>query len=98
MSKLRQSWIVLMVAMGLLAAAGVAAADDVIPADEQSTGDPVINFAYDEDSHVFVVHPATTDDDDYDCMLPAGDLMIVFITISLRLKLINNNTRGAGYD
>jgi len=74
-SKLRRSWIVMMVAIGLLAGASVASADDSIVEDEAPAGDTLINFGYDEDNHVFIVHTSTTDST-YDCKLPANALMV----------------------
>jgi hypothetical protein len=63
----------MMVAIGLLAAASVASADDSITEEEAPVD--LINFGYDEENHVFIVHTSTTDST-YDCELPAHALMV----------------------
>lgn len=78
MSKLRRTWTILIVALGMLAASGVSWADDKAP--EEPTGDEAavettVNFAYDAENHLFMVN-AWTSEDEYDCSLPATSLMV----------------------
>ena len=80
MSKLRRSWIVMMVAIGLLASASVASADDTVVEDEAPVGDTLfsygddaedIQYGYDDENHVFIVRTSSTDST-YDCEIPVG--------------------------
>jgi len=62
--KLRRSWIALFTAFGVLAAAGVAAADDTL-----------INIGYDEENHVLIVNTSPTNAP-LDCTLQNGPLRV----------------------
>jgi hypothetical protein len=73
-SKLRQSWIVLMVAVGLLSLAGVAVADDSVSGEEAPAGDTLINYGYDAENHVFIIHTSSADST-YDCSVPTEVLV-----------------------
>ncbi len=59
----------MMVAIGLLAVASVASADDAVPEDAATVGDTLIQYGYDAENHVFIVHTSTTDST-YDCSVP----------------------------
>ena len=72
MSSLRQSWIVLLVAVALAAVAGIASAAEEDPVEEASE-DTLLNFGYDEENHVLVVNTSATDSP-YDCTLENGTL------------------------
>jgi hypothetical protein len=72
MSRLRRSSIVLLVAVGLIAGAGIASATEGDPAEEPSV-DTLFNFGYDEDNHIFLVNTSATDST-YDCTLENGTL------------------------
>ena len=72
MSSLRQSWIVLLVAVALAAVAGIASAAEGDPVEEASE-DTLLNFGYDEENHVLIVNTSATDSP-YDCMLENGTL------------------------
>jgi hypothetical protein len=72
MSRLRRSSIVLLVAVGLVAGAGIASAAEGDPAEEPSE-DTLLNFGYDEDNHIFLVNTSATDST-YDCTLENGTL------------------------
>ena len=61
--KRRRFWVVLFVAFGLIAGAGIASAADGDPDD-----DTLLNFGYDEDNHIFLVNTSPTDST-YDCAL-----------------------------
>jgi hypothetical protein len=63
----RRVWVVLLVAFGLLAGAGIASAADGDPDD-----DTQLNFAYDQDNHIFMVNTSATDSP-YDCRLGAEE-------------------------
>ena len=54
-SRPRRSLIVSLVALGLIAGAGVASAMDGDPT-EEATQDTLINFGYDADNHIFLVN------------------------------------------
>ena len=64
----------MMVAVGLLAMAGVSWADDSIPSDEIPSGDTLISYGYDAENHAFIVHTSSTDSA-YDCTVPAEVLV-----------------------
>ncbi len=70
MSEKRRAWIVLLVALGLLTAAGVASADDNTAAD-----DTLLNIGYDEANHVLIVNSSATDSA-FDCTLENGPLAV----------------------
>ena len=72
MSRLRRSSIVLLIAFGLIAGAGIASAAEGDPAEEPSE-DTLLNFGYDEDNHVFLVNTSAIDST-YDCTLEIGTL------------------------
>ena len=72
MSRLRRSSIVLLIAVGLVAGAGIASAAEGDPAEEPSV-DALLNFGYDEDNHIFLVNTSATDST-YDCTLENGTL------------------------
>ena len=72
MSRLRRSSIVLLIAVGLIAGAGIVSAAEGDPAEEPSD-DTLLNFGYDEDNHVFLVNTSATDST-YDCTLENGTL------------------------
>ena len=69
MSKLRRTWIVMMVAIGLLASASVASADDTVVEEKAPAGDTLFSYGYDAVNHIFIVHTSTTDST-YDCSVP----------------------------
>ena len=71
-SRLRRSSIVLLIAVGLIAGAGIASAAGGDPA-EGSSDDTLLNFGYDEDNHIFLVNTSATDST-YDCTLENGTL------------------------
>ncbi len=72
MSSLRQSWIVLLVAVALAAVAGIASATEGGPPEEASE-DTLLNFGYDEENHALIVNTSATDSP-YDCTLGNGTL------------------------
>jgi hypothetical protein len=72
MSRLRRSSIVLLVAFGLIAGAGIASAAEGDPAEEPPE-ETLLNFGYDEDNHIFLVNTSATDST-YDCTLENGTL------------------------
>jgi hypothetical protein len=67
MSRLRRSSIVLLIAFGLIAVAGIASAVEADPAEEPSE-DTLFNFGYDEANHILLVGTSATDST-YDCTL-----------------------------
>ncbi len=67
MSRLRRSSIVLLIAFGLIAGAGIASAVEADPAEEPSE-DTLFNFGYDEANHILLVGTSATDST-YDCTL-----------------------------
>ncbi len=67
MSRLRRSSIVLLIASGLIAVAGIASAVEADPAEEPSE-DTLFNFGYDEANHILLVGTSATDSP-YDCTL-----------------------------
>jgi len=67
MSRLRRSSIVLLIAFGLVAVAGIASAVEADPAEEPSE-DTLFNFGYDEANHILLVGTSATDST-YDCTL-----------------------------
>ncbi len=67
MSRLRRSSIVLLIAFGLIAGAGIASAAEGDPAEEPSE-DTLFNFGYDEDNHMLLVGTSATDST-YNCTL-----------------------------
>lgn len=69
MSKMRRTWTILIVALGLLATSGVSWADDSVPENDPPVGDSLISYGYDAENHVFVVHTSSTDST-YDCTVP----------------------------
>ena len=72
MSRLRRSSIVLLVAFGLIAGAGIASAAEGDPTEEPSE-DTLFNFGYDEANHILLVGTSATDST-YDCTLENGTL------------------------
>jgi hypothetical protein len=77
-SKLRKTWTILIVAFGLLAATGVASAQDgdvEEPVDDNPAVETTVNFAYDAENHIFMVN-AWTSDAGYDCKILADSLMV----------------------
>jgi hypothetical protein len=69
-SKLRRSWFVIMMAIGLLATAGVASAGESVPQDEAAAGDTLVSYGYAAENHVFIVHTSSTDST-FDCSVPS---------------------------
>ncbi len=67
MSRLRRSSIVLLIAFGLIAVAGIASAVEADPVEEPSE-DTLFNFGYDEANHILLVGTSATDST-YDCTL-----------------------------
>ena len=67
MSRLRRSSIVVLIAVGLFAAAGIASAAEGDPAEGPSQ-DTLFNFGYDEANHILLVGTSATDST-YDCTL-----------------------------
>jgi hypothetical protein len=64
--------VVSLVALGLIAGAGVASAGDGDPT-EEAAEDTLLNFGYDADNHIFLVNTSATDST-YDCTLENGTL------------------------
>jgi hypothetical protein len=82
MSRLRRSSIVLLIAFGLVAGAGIASAvegdaveESAVEGDatEEPSEDTLFNFGYDEANHILLVNTSATDST-YDCTLENGTL------------------------